>query len=117
MLMFDLDDQSSEAWAGKEKGPRSRVGTAPYFHTHSLDLQPDEPFDFEIVAETSGERLVEWILEIEYEVLGKRRVLKVSDGDQPFRTNGRPAVGFEHEWLCRVASPGAGFTSRRNLSY
>jgi hypothetical protein len=111
LLMFDLDRDDDRGWDARLDGSIERVGSLPYFETHTVTLEPGELFEIRVHA-TVSQSLVEWELAVDVETAaGKRRTIVVrSPGNGPFRTSGCSRDRFEDRWYCGVAAaPGEGF--------
>lgn len=88
-VAFDLDRDDSTA---------STPDGGPYFRDYFVTLSRGEIQVFAIEARTTRDA-VEWELEVAFTIRGKREVVRLNDGGQPFRTTPKaPNVGSQYLW-------------------
>ncbi|WP_416903658.1 hypothetical protein [Micromonospora echinospora] len=78
---FDLDEPDSIA---RVIGPDERLGGA-YVDDRSLTLTPGEPITIDVQAQTDRS-YCEWVIDLDLDLDGEKRVVTVDDDRRPFRS-------------------------------
>ncbi|MEU1752370.1 hypothetical protein ABZ436_06915 [Micromonospora matsumotoense] len=105
---FDLDDPESVARVIR---PEDETLGAAYVDRRALTLTPGEPVTVDVQAYTDRS-YCEWVIELELDLGGERRVQVVDDHGRPFRSTGlaphyqdRYHVGLLNGWTADGAGP------------
>ncbi|MFG1802863.1 hypothetical protein ACGFI4_22245 [Micromonospora carbonacea] len=93
---FDLDEPDSIARVVTEK---LELGAA-YVDGHSLTLSPGEPLTVDVQAQTDRS-YCEWVIELDVDLGGERRVLTVDDDGRPFRSSSL-ARNYQERYYAKI---------------
>lgn len=96
LLVFNLDDELSEAWEWREgDSGREIVSKVPFFRHNNITLTKGEVHDFILVG-IANRYLCQWVIHLNIEIGNiARTIILGDDADNQLITSGEPQSGFK----------------------